>query len=385
MLARATAREREIAVRLALGASRVAHRAAAARREPAHRGDRRRRRRGARAVAVAGSSSPSCDRHDGASSWTSLDWRVFAFTASLAAATCLLFGLVPAMRATAQAPGAAMKAGSRGTTDSRERFGLRRALVVAQVALSLVLVVGALLFVRSLRNLMTLDAGLYARTAARRQPRLAARRRSRGAPDRALRGHHGPRLRRLPGVSDAAQAFIVPISGSGVEQQHRHRRQEAEGERQLQPRERALLPDDGHAAAGRARFRRARHAPGRQRRRSSPNRSPGYFSNGANPIGRRSRSRRRRASRARCTRSSASPRTRSTATCATTFEPLAFFAAAQEEHPDPLLQVVVRPSRAADPRSPAHWRRDARRGSDHHRPVPDDGVAGEKTRWCASG
>src|SRR5262249_54563897 len=89
----------------------------------------------------------------------STDWRVLGFTAALAVATCLVFGLAPAMRATAAEPGIAMKAGSRGTTDSRERFGLRRGLVVMQVALSLVLVVGALLFVRSLRNLVTLDAG----------------------------------------------------------------------------------------------------------------------------------------------------------------------------------------------------------------------------------
>ena len=87
------------------------------------------------------------------------DWRVFAFVALLAASACVIFGLVPAIRATAASPGAAMKAGSRGSTDSRQRFGLRRALVVAQVALSLVLVVGALLFVRSFRNLVTLDAG----------------------------------------------------------------------------------------------------------------------------------------------------------------------------------------------------------------------------------
>ena len=40
--------------------------------------------------------------------------------------TCLVFGLVPALRATGTAPAAAMKAGSRGATDTRERFGMRR-------------------------------------------------------------------------------------------------------------------------------------------------------------------------------------------------------------------------------------------------------------------
>src|SRR6185369_11344494 len=87
------------------------------------------------------------------------DWRVFSFIALLAAGTCLIFGVMPAVRATATSPGAAMKAGSRGMSDSRERFGLRRMLVVAQVALSLVLLVGALLFAGSLRNIVTINAG----------------------------------------------------------------------------------------------------------------------------------------------------------------------------------------------------------------------------------
>jgi predicted permease len=107
-----------------------------------------------------------------------------------------------------------MKAGSRGSTDTRERFGMRRALVVAQVALSLVLVVGALLFVRSLRNLMTLDAGFkqdgilvaildLRRTGVAEERRLA------------LYQEIADRLASLPGVESAAQAFIVPVSGSG--------------------------------------------------------------------------------------------------------------------------------------------------------------------------
>ena len=52
-----------------------------------------------------------------------------------------------------------MRAGGRGLTSGRERFALRRVLVTAQVALSLVLLVGALLFVGSLRKLLAVDAG----------------------------------------------------------------------------------------------------------------------------------------------------------------------------------------------------------------------------------
>jgi predicted lysophospholipase L1 biosynthesis ABC-type transport system permease subunit len=159
MLARATAREREMAVRLAIGAS---------------------RRRIVRQMVSESLLIAAIGAGGGVliAQWFSrslvaflstndgplfvdlpLDWRVFAFTASVAVAACLLFGLTPAIRATRTSPGATMKAGSRGMTDGRERFGVRRALVVLQVALSLVLVVGALLFARSLRNLTAMDPG----------------------------------------------------------------------------------------------------------------------------------------------------------------------------------------------------------------------------------
>jgi putative ABC transport system permease protein len=87
------------------------------------------------------------------------DWRVIAYTAGLVVLTCLIFGLTPALRGTRIGAGAAMKASGRGLTADRHRFGFRRALVITQVAVSLVLLVGALLFSRSLRNLMNLESG----------------------------------------------------------------------------------------------------------------------------------------------------------------------------------------------------------------------------------
>jgi predicted permease len=214
MLARATAREREVAVRLAIGASRwrVVRQLLSESLLIAALG------------AVCGAVLAQWLSRFLVNFLTSdnapifvhlaLDWRIFAFTAALAVATCLVFGLMPAMRVTGTAPGAAMKAGSRGSSDTRERFGLRRTLVVLQVALSLVLVVGALLFVRSLRNLMTVDAGfrqdgLLVVNLDLRKAGIPVERRT------ALYDEITNRLSALPGVASGAQVFIVPVSGSG--------------------------------------------------------------------------------------------------------------------------------------------------------------------------
>ena len=215
MLARATAREREIAVRLAIGASRIRIvRQLLAESLLLAVGRRRPPAPFLAQCAVPRPRRLADDAERAACSWTwaatracSRSWRCSP------RATCVVFGLMPAIRATATSPGAAMKAGSRGSTDSRERFGLRRALVVAQVALSLVLVVGALLFIRSFRNLATLDAGF-----TRQQVFVAILdfRRS-GVPEERLRVSTAElldRLRATPGVESAAQVRNVPIGGS---------------------------------------------------------------------------------------------------------------------------------------------------------------------------
>jgi putative ABC transport system permease protein len=213
MLARASAREREVGVRLALGASRV----------------RLLRQMFVESLLLAAIGAlfgaglaQLLSRFllaflstQGSPLFMDLrgDWRVFAFTAGLAVLTCVLFGLTPALRSTRIAPASVLKAAGRGLTSRRERFGLRRVLVVSQVALSLVLLVGALLFVRTLRNLMTLDPGfrqdgILVTDIDITRLNIAADQRQ------AFKRELLERVRALPGIQDAADAGIVPISGN---------------------------------------------------------------------------------------------------------------------------------------------------------------------------
>jgi predicted permease len=213
MLARATARQREISVRLAIGASRwrivrqllsesvlLAALGAAA------------------GVFLAGWLSTLLVQllsTDQAQLYLDLrfDWRVFAFASTVAASACLLFGLAPALRATSAANLGSVLA-ARGTSDGGERFALRRALVVVQVALSLVLVVGALLFGHSLRKLMTLDPGF--RQDGVVVVNLDLRRADIPSENRrAVFNTVVERFGAIPGVTSASEAFIAPMSGSG--------------------------------------------------------------------------------------------------------------------------------------------------------------------------
>lgn len=88
-----------------------------------------------------------------------LDWRVLSFTTALALITGILFGLAPALRGTRVAPGEGLRETSRSTTNSMAGIAISKALVVAQVALSLLLVVGAGLFLRTLAKLQAVDLG----------------------------------------------------------------------------------------------------------------------------------------------------------------------------------------------------------------------------------
>jgi predicted permease len=88
---------------------------------------------------------------------TSLDWRVLAFVLGITGLTGIIFGAAPAFRATGMSVSTALKENSRSVVGSRS--WLSRLLLVVQVAISLVLLVGAGLFLRTLQNLRHVDVG----------------------------------------------------------------------------------------------------------------------------------------------------------------------------------------------------------------------------------
>ncbi len=142
----------------------------------------------------------------------SFDWRSIGFLMAITVFTCLLFGLMPALKASRRQPGASMRRTGRGATSSRERFSLQRLLVGAQVSLSLILLVGSLLFVRSFQKLMTLDPGFRANGVLIAEVGF----RSDAIPqERRMPLFDGvlAKLRSIPGADSAAAVWLPPLEG----------------------------------------------------------------------------------------------------------------------------------------------------------------------------
>ena len=140
-----------------------------------------------------------------------LGWRVFGFLLLVAAAAGILLGLAPALRAARAGPAEALRGDSR-TFSSTGGSGLRGGLIALQVTLSVPLLIGAGLFLASLRNLEGMDTGF------RKDHVLLA------DLDPALNGYPQPKIqslyaavlanvRALPGVQSAGLATTSPISG----------------------------------------------------------------------------------------------------------------------------------------------------------------------------
>jgi putative ABC transport system permease protein len=213
MLARASARRREMSLRLALGASRARLTALLLTESLL--------------LAIVGATAGLALAQSGAGLLirqlgtevntvaldVPIDWRVLLFTAAVTLTATFLFGLAPAAGLGKVQPNEALKRHGRTVAGDR-RFGFRNALVVLQVALSFAVVAGAGLFLRTFAALQSTDLGfnpqnlLIATVDASLAnvpagERLAFADRVRGA------------LASTPGVARASLSFLTPMSGSG--------------------------------------------------------------------------------------------------------------------------------------------------------------------------
>ena len=142
----------------------------------------------------------------------SLDWRVAGFTAAIAVLTALVFGAAPAMTTRRLAPMDALKEHGRGQAGGRHL--LTSPLVVAQVALSVVLVVGAGLFLRTFQSLVTRHIGFEREGIL--LVNVEAQRSQVGEDRRAgLYQRLADAASAVPGVERASASLLTPVSGRG--------------------------------------------------------------------------------------------------------------------------------------------------------------------------
>jgi putative ABC transport system permease protein len=209
LLARAAARQREIAVRLAIGASRA---------------------RIIRQLLTEGLLLSMCGAAVGILlAWAGSralvnllssglvldvrpDWLVLAFTAATGCATGILFGIAPAFRGTAAGPGVAL----------REKISIARSrvaplLVSTQVTLALLLLIAGGLFVRTLWNLHNVDAG-FRGNGVLVVNADGAREGYKGSAAAAFYETILSQVEALPGVQSASYSLITPLAGGGISQ-----------------------------------------------------------------------------------------------------------------------------------------------------------------------
>jgi len=142
-----------------------------------------------------------------------LDYRLLGFTATVTLTTALLFGLLPALRATKVSLNNALKQGNERTDRARYGTSSAKVLVVLQVALSMVLLIGAGLLFRTLQNLWHVDTGfnrenvllfsLNPSSAGNTQKRLAA-----------LYRQVLVNLTTIPGILSASASQFSPVGGN---------------------------------------------------------------------------------------------------------------------------------------------------------------------------
>jgi predicted permease len=209
LLARTAARQKEIAIRAALGAGRSRLVA-----QMLTEGIVLSCTGAALGIVLAVAGTRLLSRLDAVSipllAGVRLDTTALAFAVGVALATGILFGLAPAFQARGTGMTTALKDATRGSTEGRRRTLVRSTLVVSEIAFACVLLVGAGLLIRSLVHVLDVDMGFEASRAAtiRVDPdsRYATREQRNAYIDEVLR-----RVKEIPGVQSAGITDALPL------------------------------------------------------------------------------------------------------------------------------------------------------------------------------
>ena len=143
-----------------------------------------------------------------------LHWGMLAFTAAVSLGSGVLFGLAPALRLSRTDLHATLESGHR-STGGREHLRLRHALLVAEVAISLVLLAGAGLMMKSTARLLEVNPGFAPERLLTMEMALPFRKYDTNAKASAMHARILERVAALPGVAGVGSTSVLPLTNGG--------------------------------------------------------------------------------------------------------------------------------------------------------------------------